>query len=93
VLTDTTPDMKVVREEIFGPVVCAIPFHSEHDDVIKSGNATNFGLASGIWTRGINKAHRTAACVPARCGSTATACLTPRCRSAATWSQAGGGTR
>jgi acyl-CoA reductase-like NAD-dependent aldehyde dehydrogenase len=60
VLTDTTPDMKVVREEIFGPVVCAIPFHFERDEVIKSGNATNFGLASGIWTRDINKAHRTA---------------------------------
>jgi phenylacetaldehyde dehydrogenase len=60
VLTQTTPDMKVVREEIFGPVVCAIPFDSEDDDVIRSGNATNFGLASGIWTRDINKAHRTA---------------------------------
>ena len=35
VLTDTTPDMKVVREEIFGPVVCAIPFDSEDDDVIQ----------------------------------------------------------
>ncbi len=60
VLTDTTPDMKVVREEIFGPVVCAIPFRSEADDVIQSGNDTNFGLASGIWTRDISKAHRTA---------------------------------
>ena len=60
VLTDTTPEMKVVREEIFGPVVCAIPFDSEDDNVIQSGNATNFGLASGIWTRDINKAHRTA---------------------------------
>ena len=60
VLTDTTPDMKVVREEIFGPVVCAIPFGSEDDDVIRSGNDTSFGLASGIWTRDINKAHRTA---------------------------------
>ena len=60
VLTDTTPDMKVVREEIFGPVVCAIPFSSEEDDVIASGNDTNYGLASGIWTRDINKAHRTA---------------------------------
>jgi phenylacetaldehyde dehydrogenase len=60
VLTDTTPDMKVVREEIFGPVVCAIPFGSEDDDVIRSGNDTSFGLASGIWTRDLNKAHRTA---------------------------------
>ena len=90
VLTDTTPYMKVVREEIFGPVVCAIPFGSEDDDVIHSGNDTSFGLASGIWTRDLNKAHRTAtACAPARSGSTATACLTPRCRSAATRSRAG----
>jgi len=49
----------VVREEIFGPVVCAIPFAAE-EDVVHSGNATSFGLASGIWTRDINKAHRTA---------------------------------
>jgi phenylacetaldehyde dehydrogenase len=60
VLTHTTPDMSVVREEIFGPVVCAIPFDSEADDVIQSGNDTSFGLAAGIWTRDINKAHRTA---------------------------------
>ena len=60
VLTDTKPYMKVEREEIFGPVVCAMPFGSEDDDVIQSGNDTSFGLASGIWTRDINKAHRTA---------------------------------
>lgn len=59
-LTDTTPNMKVVREEIFGPVVCAIPSTSEHDDVINIGNDTSFGLASGIWTRDLNKAHRSA---------------------------------
>jgi phenylacetaldehyde dehydrogenase len=60
VLTDTTADMKVVREEIFGPVVCAIPFESGEDGVIRSGNDTKFGLASGIWTRDLSKAHRTA---------------------------------
>jgi phenylacetaldehyde dehydrogenase len=59
VLTDTTLDMKVVREEIFGPVVCAIAFGSEKD-VVHSGNETSFGLASGIWMRDLNKAHRTA---------------------------------
>ena len=59
VLTDTTPDMKVVREEIFGPVVCAIPFSSE-EDVVDTGNDTSFGLAAGVWTRDISKAHRTA---------------------------------
>jgi phenylacetaldehyde dehydrogenase len=59
VLTDTTPDMKVVREEIFGPVVVAIPFGSE-EDVVHSGNETSYGLAAGVWTPDINKAHRTA---------------------------------
>jgi phenylacetaldehyde dehydrogenase len=67
VLTDTTPDMQVVREEIFGPVVCAIPFDSEGDDVIQRGNDTNFGLAAGSGRA--TSARRTApptACAPAR---------------------------
>ena len=85
----TTPDMKVVREEIFGPVVCAIPFSSE-EDVVDTGNETSFGLAagSGRATSTRRTGPRTA-CAPARCGSTATACSTPRCRSAATRSRAG----
>jgi phenylacetaldehyde dehydrogenase len=50
VLTDTTPDMKVVREEIFGPVVCAIPFRSEDDDVLSgvADRADNIKLGRGL---------------------------------------------
>jgi len=59
VLTDTNPDMSVVREEIFGPVVCAIPFDSP-DEIVPVANETNYGLAAGVFTRDISKAHRTA---------------------------------
>jgi phenylacetaldehyde dehydrogenase len=59
ILTNTNPDMKVIREEIFGPVVCAIPFDSP-DDIIPIANNTNYGLAAGVFTRDISKAHRTA---------------------------------
>jgi phenylacetaldehyde dehydrogenase len=59
ILTDTNPDMKVVREEIFGPVVCAIPFDST-DEIVPVANDTNYGLAAGVFTRDISKAHRTA---------------------------------
>jgi phenylacetaldehyde dehydrogenase len=60
VLTNTTGDMKVVREEIFGPVVCAIPF-DDPDEIVPIANDTNYGLAAGVFTRDITKAHRTAA--------------------------------
>jgi phenylacetaldehyde dehydrogenase len=60
VLTNTTGDMKVVREEIFGPVVCAIPF-DDPDEIVGVANDTNYGLAAGVFTRDIAKAHRTAA--------------------------------
>ncbi len=59
VLVDTKPDMKVVREEIFGPVVTASPF-DELDDLVELANQTNFGLAAGIWTSDVSKAHRVA---------------------------------
>jgi phenylacetaldehyde dehydrogenase len=56
VLTNTRPDMKVVREEIFGPVVVAEKFDSL-DEIAAQANDTPYGLGAGIWTRDISKAH------------------------------------
>jgi phenylacetaldehyde dehydrogenase len=56
VLTNTRPDMRVVREEIFGPVVVAAPFQSL-DDIALEANDTAYGLGAGIWTKDISKAH------------------------------------
>ena len=56
VLVNTKPDMKVVREEIFGPVVTAMPFKNI-DEIASEANNTRYGLAAGIWTKDISKAH------------------------------------
>jgi phenylacetaldehyde dehydrogenase len=56
VITNTRPDMKIVREEIFGPVVVAAPFQSL-DEIAAAANNTEYGLGAGIWTRDISKAH------------------------------------
>ncbi len=56
VLTNTRPEMSVVQEEIFGPVVVAAPFESL-DEIAAVANDTIYGLGAGIWTRDISKAH------------------------------------
>ncbi len=59
VLTGVNNQMKVVREEIFGPVLSIIPF-KDQEELIAQANDTQYGLAAGLWTRDIAKAHNVA---------------------------------
>ena len=61
VLAKTNETMTVVREEIFGPVLCAMPFSdTDLERVAAVANATSFGLAASIWTRDLQIAHKLA---------------------------------
>ena len=59
VFAGTRQSMKIVREEIFGPVVAALPF-DDPDEVLSLANDSTYGLAAAVWTRDISKAHRLA---------------------------------
>lgn len=59
IFTNVTPDMRVVKEEVFGPVLCVLPFDTE-EEAIAMANDTEYGLAGSVWTQNIQRAHRVA---------------------------------
>jgi phenylacetaldehyde dehydrogenase len=64
VLAGTNPQMKVEAEEIFGPVVTVRPF-KDPSELVGDANNTAYGLAAGVWTSDLSKAHRTAKSIKA----------------------------
>jgi len=61
ILINTTDNMSVAREEIFGPVLCAMTLNSEDlDDIARRANDSPFGLCASIWTRNLSSAHKLA---------------------------------
>jgi len=64
VFSDVNHSMSIVKEEVFGPVLVAMPF-AENDDIVALANDSDFGLAASVWTQDIAKAHKTAAAIRA----------------------------
>jgi acyl-CoA reductase-like NAD-dependent aldehyde dehydrogenase len=64
VFTAATAHMRIVREEIFGPVLTALPW-TDLDDLVSAANDSPYGLSAGVWTNNLKEAHRVAAALKA----------------------------
>lgn len=62
VITDVKDDSRLMKEEIFGPVTCIVPFDTE-EEVIRRANDVEYGLAATLWTQDASRLHRVSRCL------------------------------